>query len=89
MFFCLCNDEPRQHTGMSPLQGGGHPVKDALAPLNLIDLLSFAPTLLEAFVPLAGLGLKTLGVDLRWTRIFRCAADSRALAYLAADDAVT
>lgn len=44
----------------------GSPLHAAAQPLNLIDLLSFAPTLLEAA---AGCELPW---DLRWCRIFRC-----------------
>ena len=53
------------------LQGSGvHPVLSFLSPLNLIDLMSFAPTLVGAFIPLSTLGALG-GIDLRWFRIFR------------------
>jgi hypothetical protein len=47
-----------------------HPVVAVLSPLNVIDLLSFAPSLLGAVVPLSQLGAMG-GIDLRWFRIFR------------------
>jgi hypothetical protein len=47
---------------------GRHPLQAALHPLNLIDLLSFLPSLLSAQ---GSVLLSGLGVDLRWFRIFR------------------
>lgn len=43
----------------------------ALQPLNLIDLLSFGPSLLGAVMPSALAGLTAAGLDLRWVRVFR------------------
>ncbi|KIZ04242.1 Potassium channel subfamily T member 2, partial [Monoraphidium neglectum] len=43
--------------------GGRHPLRAALHPLNLIDLLSFVPSLTAVN--------QLTGVDLRWFRIFR------------------
>jgi hypothetical protein len=47
---------------------GRHPLRAALHPLNIIDLLSFAPSLLGGSPQVV---LSGLGVDLRWFRIFR------------------
>lgn len=49
-----------------------HPLRAMLAPLNVIDLLSFLPCLLEA-TPLFGVvpQLRGWGVDLKWARVFR------------------
>ena len=57
---------------------GTHPLRAALNPLNLIDLLSFAPSLAAAAagLPLAGAvgaggSIIAGSFDLRWFRIFR------------------
>jgi hypothetical protein len=39
-----------------------------LSPLNVVDLLSYGPGLLDALLP----GCSWAGLDLRWFRIFRC-----------------
>jgi hypothetical protein len=54
---------------------GTHVLRAALNPLNLIDLLSFAPSLAAAAAGLplgaAGSTSSIAGLDLRWFRIFR------------------
>ncbi|WIA12208.1 hypothetical protein OEZ85_012277 [Tetradesmus obliquus] len=47
-----------------------HPLLAVLHPLALIDLLSFAPSLLGAVLPQLGL-VAPWGLDLRWFRVFR------------------
>lgn len=47
------------------------PLLAALQPLNIIDLLSFAPSLLGLLAPGAVAGLTAAGLDLRWFRVFR------------------
>lgn len=46
-----------------------HPLLAVLHPLALIDLLSFAPSLLGALLP--EYGVAPWGLDLRWFRVFR------------------
>lgn len=49
-----------------------HLLLAVLHPLALIDLLSFAPSLLGALLPAADLQLLPWGgLDLRWFRVFR------------------
>lgn len=45
-----------------------HPLLAMLHPLALIDLLSFAPSLVGAVLPLYS---APWGIDLRWFRVFR------------------
>lgn len=51
-----------------PQTASRHPLLGALHPLAIIDLLSFAPSLLAALLPEY---MAPWGIDLRWFRVFR------------------
>lgn len=64
-----------------------HPLLAALHPLALIDLLSFAPSLLGALLPSYMAPWDLLGWDLRWFRVFRYASGLLAAACFSASAA--
>jgi hypothetical protein len=56
--------------GFALLQvSSSHPLLAALHPLAVIDLLSFAPSMVGAVLP--QVAVAPFGLDLRWFRVFR------------------
>jgi hypothetical protein len=58
-----------KHYGYFAQTSSRHPLLAALHPLALIDVLSFAPSLLGALLP--EYTVAPWGWDLRWFRVFR------------------